>query len=219
MASDDTLRRAQTRISELEAELQQIQQERQVCDTGTVEALRASEARYRQLIETTLEGVWMLNPAGVTTYVNPQMASMLGYTVEEMQGRALFEFMDDASRALAQHLLERRRQGIAEIHDFRFRRKDGTDLWTMVVTNPIVDQHGEITAYLGMVTDITARKQAEDTLAQRERELSTLTQHVPDTVDDSSSQDNATAAPRKICRPTRIPDVSKWLQSRPSGHS
>ncbi len=127
----------------------------------TEEALRESEAKYRRIVETAHEGIWVLDASAKTSYVNSRMAQMLGYTAEEMLGRHLFDFMDTDARIEAEKLLERREHGIIETHDFRFSRKDGTNLWTMASTNPIFDDKGQYVGALGMITDISERKQAE----------------------------------------------------------
>jgi PAS domain S-box-containing protein len=123
-------------------------------------ALRESELRYRRIIETAEEGVWMLDAEGRTIFANDKMARMLGYTVEEMQGQMLFDFMEEEARQSAMQYLERRRQGVSEQHDFRFQRKDGTDVWTLISTNPVMDEEGNFLGVLGMITDITDRVRA-----------------------------------------------------------
>lgn len=133
----------------------------------------------RTLIETAQEGVWLLDAAGNTVYVNQRMAEMLGYTRAEMLGRPFYDFMDDRARAEAQALFERRRQGIREQHDFRFRRKDGSDLWTIVSATPLYDARGQFTGALGMITDITARRQAEEALRASQHQLGQIIEHLP----------------------------------------
>jgi PAS domain S-box-containing protein len=76
----------------------------------------------------------------------------------------LLAFMDAQEQAIAANDLERRRQGIAEQLDFKFRRKDGSELWTLISTNPIFDNAGQYVGALGMLTDITERKAAEEAL-------------------------------------------------------
>ena len=137
------------------------------------EALQESEARYRRIIETATEGIWQIDADSKTTFANQHMAEMLGYTPEEMLGKSLFEFMNEDGKASAARKIERRRQGISEQHDFKFQRKDGSDLWAIVSTQPIQDETGQYLGALGMVTDITERKQAEDNLRKSE---ATLTQ-------------------------------------------
>jgi PAS domain S-box-containing protein len=142
-------------------------------------ALKASEAQYRRIVETANEGIWMLDENGVTTFVNPQMAAMLGYQVEEMLGEPLVVFMDEKGIAIAKTKLEHRRPGIAEQHDFKFTRKDGADLWAIVSTNPIHDTTGNYAGTLAMITDITSRKQTEAALAKQQQTLRTILDHAP----------------------------------------
>jgi PAS domain S-box-containing protein len=127
-------------------------------------ALRMSEERYRRILDTAHEGIWMVNATGETEYVNHRMAEILGYSIEEMLGRPLRDFMDADSRKEAERSWERRRQGIKEQHDIRFRRKDGSDLWALVSTSPTYDAHGQFQGALALITDITQRKRAEESL-------------------------------------------------------
>ncbi|MFA5785632.1 MAG: PAS domain S-box protein [Actinomycetota bacterium] len=139
----------------------------------TERALEESEERYRTIVEAANEGVWMIDTNSNTTFANTKMADMLGYTPEEMVGASLFRFMDDAGRAIAAEDLERRRRGIAEQHEFKFLRKDGSVLWALLGTQPLTDAAGEYAGALAMVADITQLKRAEEARQQaleRERE-------------------------------------------------
>jgi PAS domain S-box-containing protein len=135
------------------------------------EAVRENELRYRRIVETAQEGIWTIDADSLTSFVNAKMAEMLGYTVDEMHGMPLLAFMDEEGRALAAEKLERRRHGIAEQHDFRFKRKDGADVWALLATNPMLDRTGAYLGALAMVTDITERKRTEQALAERAAEL------------------------------------------------
>ena len=125
------------------------------------EALRESEKKYRQIVETAGEGVWVIDAEGRTTFANQKMAEMLGYSVAELLGASLFSFLDEAGKVIAAANLERRRRGSPEQHAVKFRRKDGTDLWGLFETNPILDRNGRYAGALAMITDITARQQLE----------------------------------------------------------
>jgi diguanylate cyclase (GGDEF)-like protein/PAS domain S-box-containing protein len=138
-------------------------QRRQAESERAQQALRDSEARYRLIVETAEEGIFIIDPDGDTVFANAMMAGMLGYSVDEMRGRPIFDFMDEEMSSLARHGLLRR-QGIREQQDIRFRRKDGGDLWTIVAANPISESDGRCLGTLAMVTDITERKRAEDHL-------------------------------------------------------
>ncbi len=135
------------------------------------QALQRSEERYRRIVQTAEEGIWMIDAQAGTTFVNPKMASMLGYTVDEMMGRSLYDFMDEQARAQARENAWRRSQGISEQHDFRLSRKDGSDLWTAMSTSAAFDDAGRYAGALAMVTDITERRRAEEALRQLEGQL------------------------------------------------
>jgi len=141
-------------------------------------ALRKSEQRYRQIVETSQEGIWLIDAAGKTTFVNAKLAELLGYTADEMIGMPLFAFMDAEGQTLATATLERRRQGFADQLDFKLLRKDGTPIWTLVNANPLQDDAGGYVGALAMLTDITARRQAEEQL----RYQADLLEHVSDAI-------------------------------------
>ncbi len=130
-------------------------------------ALRDSEAKYRLIVETAHEGIWLIDAEDRTTFVNRRMAEMLGYGSEaEMLGRKVFEFMDASARAEADEVLARRRKGLREDHDFRFQCKDGSDLWASLSASPIQDEQGRYAGALAMVMDMTERKRLEEQLRQ-----------------------------------------------------
>ncbi|MBI4317692.1 MAG: MEDS domain-containing protein [Chloroflexi bacterium] len=133
-----------------------------------LDALREREEVHRRIVETASEGIWIVDADNKTTFVNQALADMLGYTADEMMGESLFAFMDEESRRVARITVEHRRQSSRGQHDFKFRRKDGTDLWAIVSTTPIQDKQGGYAGTLGMITDITERKRVEE---ERERLL------------------------------------------------
>lgn len=124
--------------------------------------LRISEERYRRLVDTANEGIWVIDPNGRTDYVNPQMAEMLGCSTQEVQDRSIFDFLDQTARLEAQYCLDQGAQGIRAQYDWRFRRKDGTELWAIVSTSPILNDVGQFLGTFAMVMDVTQRRQVEE---------------------------------------------------------
>jgi PAS domain S-box-containing protein len=129
--------------------------------------VRQSEARYRQIIETANEGVWIFNNVGECVLVNPHLAAMLGYTDDEMVGKSLHEvFAPDVIDEIYAKV-ERRQQGVSEQYDSKLVCKDGSTLDVIISASPLFDQEGHYEGALAMVIDISDRKRAE----QKEQEL------------------------------------------------
>ncbi|HPB30344.1 MAG TPA: EAL domain-containing protein, partial [Candidatus Sumerlaeota bacterium] len=126
--------------------------------------LHDREERYRLIVETAEEGVWVTDARGHTIFVNTKLSQMLGFSREEMMGLSVPSFMDHAVHPAATTSLENRRMAVREQHDVKFRRKDGSPLWTILTTSPILDSRGHFLGSLAMVTDITDRKHAEEQL-------------------------------------------------------
>jgi PAS domain S-box-containing protein len=139
------------------------------------EALRVSEARYRNIVETTAEGIWVLAPDATTRFVNQRMADMLRYTAAEMLGRPMIEFVPEDERpALSRALAEGLDRPPAARGDLRFRRKDGSDLWAIVDGSPMYGPQGRFDGVTALLTDVTDRKRLEDELRRHREHLAEL---------------------------------------------
>mgnify|MGYP001059967754 CR=1 FL=1 len=130
----------------------------------TEEALRESEEHYRRIIETAEGGIWMIDAEKITIFTNRKIVQMLGYTPEEMKGKSFLEFTDVEGRALIESKMQSPPLSLNGQYDFRFRKKDGTDLWTIMSISPNFDKKGEFNGALIMIADITERKKAEQQL-------------------------------------------------------
>ena len=144
--------------------IQDITEQLDIVGEHAGQALRRSEQRYRQMLDTAQEGVWLRDGNARTVFVNRRMSDMLGYTAEEMMGRPVYDFMDAEARAEAERRFARRRSGECQQHDVRYKHKDGSDVWTIVSASPIYDDDGEFAGVFGMITDITERKRQEETV-------------------------------------------------------
>ncbi|HTZ19102.1 MAG TPA: PAS domain S-box protein, partial [Dissulfurispiraceae bacterium] len=148
----------------------------------TFRQLSESEAKYRRIVETTSEGMWMLGSDLMTTFVNARMADMTGYSAEEIIGRPFTDFMFEEDVADHHRRLEARRKGMSESYERRIRHKSGKTMWTYISATPIFDAEHCFKGTLAMFTDITDRKQMEQTLRLREREYRTLVENSPDLI-------------------------------------
>jgi diguanylate cyclase (GGDEF)-like protein/PAS domain S-box-containing protein len=135
------------------------------------EALRTSETRYRTIVETAEEGIWLLDVDGITTFVNHSMARMLGYEPHEMVGTPSADYLGDAGPHPAfTHRGER--------VEVRLLHRDGGELWTLFSTSPTFGDAGAEAGVLVMVSDITSRRRAEEGV----RQLAAIVEHSNDAI-------------------------------------
>jgi PAS domain S-box-containing protein len=130
--------------------------------------LRASEEKYRTIVDMSSEGIWTIDADAKVTFANDSLAKMLGYTVCEIIGKQFYDYLDVQSRAQARELLNRRGEGRGERRDFRFERRDGSTLWAILSASPVFGENDEFQGALIMLTDITERKRAEEALRRHE---------------------------------------------------
>ena len=123
------------------------------------------------VLETTAESIWLIDAAARTTFVNRRMASLLGYTVEEMIGRPIFDFLDRARWQLAEQNLRRRKLGIEDRQELELIRKDGTRVWVIGSANPVFDRNGEYAGALALLGDLSPQKERERLLQKQIEDL------------------------------------------------
>jgi len=133
------------------------------------EALRQSEEKYRQLVNNMREGIWVIDKDSCTTFVNPSMTKMLGYKNDEMLGKPLFSFIYERGVKFAIQFLARRKEGVKEVHDFEFMRKDGELVYFSLETSPITDKDGNYIGAIVGVQDITGRIKMQEQLIMQDR--------------------------------------------------
>ncbi|MDB5059411.1 MAG: domain S-box, partial [Chloroflexi bacterium] len=149
------------------------------------QALQESEERYRNLVETTQDGILQIDSMGYITHVNEQMAGLLGYSVEEMLGTSVFAYIWHTGRATMQANLEQRvdtghlGENIVNRFELELLHKNGAHLWVLVSMTSIFDRSRRYAGSLAMVTDITDRKRTEAALQTSEERLRTVVANVP----------------------------------------
>ncbi len=121
-----------------------------------------SEKRFRRIVETAQEGIWTVDENNKTDFVNGKTCEMLGYTVDEIMGNAIQDYMDEKERSNSYMQIERRKKGVSGKRDLKFITKSGEQLWTNISASPILDSNGKYKGALAMITDITERKKTEN---------------------------------------------------------
>ncbi|MFN2433085.1 MAG: PAS domain S-box protein [Gemmatimonadota bacterium] len=129
------------------------------------EALRATEERYRLLVDNVQDyAILMLDADGRIVSWNPGAERAYGYTAEEIVGRHYSVFHQEADRVMGLPEIEFDivlREERVESVGWRLR-KDGTRFWASVLMTALRDLRGELRGFSKMTRDITERKRAED---------------------------------------------------------
>ena len=145
---------------------------RDVTDRHRTEmALRESEEKFRRIVETANEGVWVFDVDYRTTLVNRRLADMLGYEPEDLLGRSPEDFLVAQDLDRFRDFKQRRRQGQADVYEIRLQTRPGGLLWTLISASPLYDASGRFLGSLAMVTDITDRKRVEEEVASQRQRL------------------------------------------------
>ncbi len=141
---------------------------------GRLALLEKSEERFRRIVQTAREGIWEFDAEARTSFVNPRMAELLGYPVDEMAGRPLLSFLDAEGRSVLERNLARQQEGMPGRHEFKFIRKDGAALWVHLAANPLFDAGGGFLGALALASDITEHRESAE-LAWQQANFDALT--------------------------------------------
>jgi PAS domain S-box-containing protein len=129
-------------------------------NVAIMEALKESERKYRSLIQTMGEGVWVTDRLDRTILVNSTLLKMLDYTEGEMLGREVTEFLSSESlesfkKVRGQRLSEEIR---ASTYELDFITKNGLTVHTRVAGTALYNEENEIIGSFGVISDISAEK-------------------------------------------------------------
>jgi PAS domain S-box-containing protein len=136
---------------------------------------KRAEDKYRVLVASVQEGIFISTPNGRFLDFNDAMLRMTGYdSREELLGVDIAAklFVNSSDRDRLRRLLHEH----SSVSDFEFemRRKDGEIRNILESSTAVRDAAGQVTAYQGFVLDITERKSAEGEIRRRNRELMVL---------------------------------------------
>jgi|GEM_PF-481202 len=167
---------------------QNVQQARFIAERKQAEeALRASQEEFYFLANNISDVLWVLNlETGKWDYMSPSVEQLRGYTVKEVLNQNMEEVMTPESLArVQQEIAERSQQVLANgvdkniyIDEVEQICKDGSTVWTEVVTRFARNERGEL-IILGVSRDITARRKAEQILRESEARYRSLFEDSP----------------------------------------
>lgn len=143
-------------------------------------ALRVSEERFRKLTELSPVGIYLTNARQECVYVNEHWSIITGISAEMAIGRdwrislqvesddnaqqATILFAEDPDRPLS--------------FETQIKRADGSECWVIAQMLPQYDSEDVLTGHVGVITDITQRKQSELELIESGKRLRELSSHM-----------------------------------------
>jgi hypothetical protein len=147
------------------------------------EALHQAEAKFRDIFENAVEGIYQSSPQGRILEVNRAMARICGYASPEKLCASVQDLghdlhVDPPRRAEFDRLLNERGEVLA--YESRIKRKDGVIIWISENARVVRAAQGEPLYFEGMVTDITARRVTEDALRKSEERFRDMAEHIDD---------------------------------------
>ncbi|MEG4497398.1 PAS domain S-box protein [Microcoleus sp. F10-C6] len=136
------------------------------------EAIKASETKYRRLVETSQDMIWSVDAIGRYTFVNPAVKYIYGYEPEEMLGRPFSDFVTPEQSQKDLEVFARLFAG-ESIFQYETAQiaKDGSMKHLMFNAIALYDETGNFLGTTGTATDITDRKRAEAALQHANAEL------------------------------------------------
>lgn len=146
------------------------------------EAWRQSEERFRSLSLCAPIGIYMADSEGNGTWANPRLGAIAGCASDKLLGAGWAQLIhpQDQQQAIErwqiyhQSIRLRSQRCHPFIHEYRLQRRDGSVRWVRSTSAPMFDDAGTLLGRVKAVEDITNRKQAEDDIRNRNRELQAL---------------------------------------------
>jgi len=128
--------------------------------------LRASEERFREIVETTSEGVVVLDGDGRIGYTNDRFAGMVGRLRSDLPGTPVLELVATADQSVAAQALSQVRDRGATHFEVGLHGSGGRAMWARIALTARVDDAGEPVGALAMIADVTEQKSIEAQLHQ-----------------------------------------------------
>ena len=124
-------------------------------------ALRASEFKYRTILEELDLGFVEVDKDGVVQKVHSRFAEITGYSTEDLIGTTGDFLLDDAGKRMMTEVMENRRRGMASSYELPVRHRLGHRIWMLITGAPLRNLRGDVVGSVGIHFDITDRKELE----------------------------------------------------------
>ncbi|WP_204104814.1 MULTISPECIES: PAS domain S-box protein [Spirulina sp. CCY15215] len=171
-------------------------------------ALRESEKKYRDLVETSQDIIWSMDLDGCFTFVNPAMTRICGYELEEVICRPFWDLIPPQERRDNAPKFLRVLQGKPLMqHEQKYLAKDDRWIYLQVNAIAVYDELGQAIGVTGTATDITERKRVEEALresVEREVAIATIIERMRRTLEIETIFNTTTQELRRVLNCDRV---------------
>jgi len=148
-------------------------------------ACKQSEEKFRHIVESANDIIYMMAITGVFTYVSPNWREVLGHESTEIEGTTITSYIyaEDLPvclSALSKAIETGEKQSSIE---YRIKHKDGSFRWHTSNIAAIKDENGATRSIVGVARDVTNRKQTESVLKKSERMMREQAEELQQTLD------------------------------------
>jgi PAS domain S-box-containing protein len=148
------------------------------------DALKASEEKFRSLVEDTADWVWEIDREGSLIYSNSAVEDILGYTAGQVIDRSFFDYMDSSSTENGWEFFSEtveKQKPFRNLVD-RFIHREGNIVILEGSGRPVFDENRNLIGYRGVCRDITERMRADQILRESELRYRSLVETSPDAI-------------------------------------
>lgn len=139
--------------------------------TGESETESDYKLRYMQLVENINDGIVIDDHNSTIGFANSGFCRMLGYSLQEMIGSHILDFVDGRDQEILMEQISRRMEGENDPYEIALTNKDGEKVYTIISPSPLYGRNNEFIGSIAVITDITKRKMAEEALKQAHQDL------------------------------------------------
>ena len=126
-----------------------------------LQALQASEFKYRTILEELDLGYMEVDLDGVVTHIHPRFVAITGYQQEDLVGTKGEIMLDEEGRAKMKEVVALRQQGQSSAYELPVKHRLGHRIWLLITGAPIRNLDGEVVGSVGIHFDISERKMLE----------------------------------------------------------
>ncbi|MDO9550206.1 MAG: PAS domain S-box protein, partial [Methanoregula sp.] len=156
------------------------------------DALKKSDEKFRDIIESSPDLIWEMDAQGVFTYMSPQSTAILGYSPEQMVGKPLFMIIPEDALSVSKEIFAKGVQTRNQLLEFDSpaRRSDGTLIIMGIRAVPLTDAKGKFCGFRGITRDITEKKNAADELRAAYEQLTASDKELHEKYDELGKSEN-----------------------------